>query len=350
MAPDVRATGDVSSIVGNYYDKLMLERLIQGTVLYPLAEKRPIPKGTGTTINMNRFTNFPITVTPLTEGEVPTQQYLSGTAVTATLFQLGNWTPVSDLLELTAFSDVVKECVENMGDSAALSVDGSIFLKCLSEAAGENPSSAQTISTWFYGLQGGLSTYYMSADGLIISAFGGLYSTLSAATADDGHTLDLDKISRVAARLAANNVKPFEDGYYKLLTHPKCTANIRRSAEWASWNAYTRPGVLDKGLVGVAHGVKIYESTVSLNHSVVARTSAPWAAGISGVWNIMWGKGMLGVTELAGEKGPKITVKAPNQYDTSNPLNQWSTIGWKVTMAAKVLNHSCGQAFLTLVN
>jgi len=351
MAPDVRATGDISSVVGNYYDKLMLERLIARTVLYGMVDKKDMPKGTGKTINWNRFTNFPVSIAALTEGEVPTQTYLSGTAVTSSIYQLGSWTAVSDVLELTSFSDVVKECVENFGDSAAISVDSRIYLSFLAdtEPGGENPANSQTISTWFYGVQGGLSSYYMSANGSLITSFATLYATLSAITAiDGGHTLDLDKISRVAARLRSANVRPFKDGYYKLYTHPKCIAQIQRSTEWATWQVYTRPEVLDKGEVGRAHGVKIYESTIPLD--VVARTSAPWAANISGVWNIMWGEGCVATTELNSEKGVKVTTKAPNKYDTSNPLDQWSTIGWKVLMASKVLNKNCGNAFLTLVN
>lgn len=353
MAPDVRATTDITSVVGNYYDKLMLERLIANTVLYPMVDKKPIPKGTGTTINMNRYTNFPTstTIVPLTEGEVPTQAYLSGTAVTATLAQFGNWTPVSDMLEMTSFSNVIKETVENMADNAAITVDSVIYLRMLSDKTyDESPASAQVMSTWFYGLQGGFSSIYLSADGLVLSAWGLVYAALSGAAvgAEDGHTLDLDKISRMASKLAAKNCKPFADGYYKLITHPKCTSYIRRTAEWATWQAYTRPGVLDKGLVGVAHGVKIYESTIPLD--CVARTSQPWAATISGVWNVIWGKGGIAVTELSGEGKPEVIVKAPNKYDTTNPLNQWSTIGWKCTLTAKVLNKNCGYAFVTLVN
>lgn len=352
MAPDVRATTDITSIIGNYYDKLMLERLTANVVLYKMVEKKPIPKGTGKVINFNRYTNFPVatSLVPLTEGEVPTQTYLSGSAVTATIQQYGNWTAVSDLLEMTSFSNVIKEAVDNFGDNAAITIDSIVYLRMMSDSStmDESPASAQTISTWFYGKQGGFSSIYLSADGLVISSAAILYATLSAASASDGHTLDLDKISRMAAKLRSNNCKPYDDGYYKLYTHPKCTAYIQRTSEWATWQAYTRPEVLDKGQVGVAHGVKIYESTIPLD--VVARTSAPWAVGVSGVWNVIMGKGGIAVTELAGEGSPSVTVKAPNKYDTSNPLNQWSTIGWKVAFTAKVLNKNCGYAFLTLVD
>jgi N4-gp56 family major capsid protein len=351
MVPDVRATTDITAVVGNYYDKLMLERLVSATVLYPMIEKRPIPKGGGKVINMNRYTNFPVAkaLVPLTEGEVPTQTYLSGTAVTMTLGQYGDWTATSDLLDMTSFSDVVAETTKNFADQAAITVDSIIYLRMLADTTfDESPASAQTISTWFYGLQGGFSSIYLSADGLVISSFAVLYSTLSAVDAGDGHTLDLSKVSQMASKLRSNNCKPYADGYYKLYTHPKCVDTIRRTAEWATWNAYTRPEVLAKGQVGMAHGVKIYESTIPVD--VVARTSAPWAANISGVWNVIWGKGGVAVTDIGGSSKPEIIVKTANKADTSNPLNQWNTIGWKVTMAAKVLNKNCGYAFLTLVN
>lgn len=352
MAPDVRATSDITSIVGNFYDKVMLERLTANVVLYNQVEKKPMPKGTGKTIYFNRYTNFPTssTIVPLTEGETPTQTYLSGSSITATVYQYGAWTPYSDFLTLTSFSDVTKSVVENMADNAAITIDSKIYLKMLADTEyDESPASSQTISTWFYGKQGGFSSLYMSADGSLITSFATLYTTLSAITAiAQGHDLDLDKISRMAAKLRSNNCKPFDDGYYRLYTHPKAVAQIQRTEEWARWNTYTRPEILDKGQVGMAHGVKIYESTIPLD--VVARTSAPWAATISGIWNVIWGKGGVAVTEIAGSGKPEIIMKEPNKYDTSNPLNQWTTVGWKIAMAAKVLNKSCGYAFLTLTN
>ncbi len=97
----------------------MLERLVASTVLYAQCEKKPIPKNAGTTIYWNRYSNFTVNTIALTEGTVPTATYLSGNAVTATLFQLGAWTPTSDMLSMTSFSNVVKDCVDLMADMAA---------------------------------------------------------------------------------------------------------------------------------------------------------------------------------------------------------------------------------------
>jgi hypothetical protein len=36
--------------------------------------------------------------------------------------------------------------------------------------------------------------------------------------------------------------------------------------------------------------------------------------------------------------GPKVYVKNPGSGDTSNPIDQYSTIGWKMPFAVKTLN------------
>ena len=353
MAPDVRAIADISSVVGNFYDRRMLERLVSRAVVYNLTEKRPMPKGSGNIANFNRFTNFPVPKTTLTEGEVPTQIYLSGTSVTATLFQIGGWTSTSDMLELTSFSKIVQECVENFGDTAAKAVDQWIMSKIMSDHATDHMMSRQnddniSVSTFFGGKQGGLSAVFVSADGLFISAWATMFSLVSAganiSTAPGGgYAMDLDKLALIAEKLKANDCLPFSDGYYRAVLHPTAASQIRRTAEWATWNQYTRPEVLDKGEVGKAHGVRIYEATVIFQDKSAAVSSQAVCAS----WNLVWGQGAFAVTEMDTERGVKSYVKAPNQYDTGNPINQWSTCGYKITMAAKALNKSCGYFVVT---
>jgi len=357
MAPDVRATGDVSSIVGNYYDKLMLERLIDNAVIYKMADKRPMPAGTGTTINMNRFTNFPVVTAAFTEGETPTISYLSGTAVTATLFQVGAFTAVSDILELASFSQVIKDCVENFGDSAATTIDKWIMSKIMSLHATDSPMGTiergddVRISTWFGAKQGGLSTVFISNDGLLFTAYDGpLWNYMSVTgncvdTPDAGYAMDLYKLAKIAGKLRINNCRPFSDGYYKAVMHSKQVNQIMRSGSWEEWQKYVKPEMLEKGQVGAAYGIKIYESNaVFEHHSDVLSQYTNFCAYFAPIY----GQGAFAVTEINTEKGVKIYTKAPNQYDTSNPLNQWSTIGWKINMAVAALNANCGYVLMTL--
>lgn len=327
MAPDVRATGDISSIVGNFYDKKMLERLVANCFIYNLVEKRPLPKGEGTTVYFNRYTNFPTVKTALTEGEVPTISYLSGSSVTATLFQVGGYTALSEVLTLTSFSKVIEETVSNMADTAATSIDNWIVSKCTSTHATDNLMNLYngdniSISTFFGGKQGGLSTVFISDSGLWLTAFADLYSLISAganATCESGsYGMDLAKLARITAKLRNSNVSPYADGYYKCVMPSLAIGQLIRQAEWASWNQYTRPEVLDKGEVGRAHGLKIYESNALYQPTGAAISMTS----LTGLFTLVFGQGAIGVTELDTEKGVKTYVKAPNTYDTSNPLNQ----------------------------
>jgi N4-gp56 family major capsid protein len=348
MAPDVRAVADISSIVGNYYDKLMLERLVANAVLYKLADKRPIPKGISNVINMNRFTNFPTTTTKLTEGIVPTQTYLSGTAVTATLYQLAAWTAISDVLELTSFSRVIQEAVANFGDSAATSVDTRIMYDLMSESEDETPADdSQHMSTWFGALQGGLSSVYISAN--LTTLTNALAMSLFSAdvTASAGHYPDLDKVRVIVRKLRAANCRPYSDGYYRCVAHPDFMMQIERTGEWQEFNKYTRPEVLDKGFVGKAEGVKFYESTIMYQTNTAPLSSASTSLSLS--FALIWGQGAWACAELNTDRGVKTYTKAPNKFDTSNPVNQWSTIGWKILMAGKKLNGNCGYFLSAIV-
>ena len=356
MAPDVRATGDITSVVGNFYDKVALERLMDRALLFGLSEKRPIPKGTGTTINFNRFTNFPNVTAAIAEGEVPTISYLSGTAVDATLFQLGQHTAISDILDLQAFQPVIRDVISNLGDAAATSIDKWIQSKITSEHATDNMNSMAagddvSITTWFGAKQGGISSIFVSGSGLVFTAYAGaLWSHLSVvgnatAAPGQGYAMDLDKLAIVAGLLKNANCRPFSDGKYKMVLHPKSTNQIMRTAEWASWQQYVRPEILDKGQVGVAHGVKLYESTVVFqSHSDVISQYT----NLCEYFQPIWGQGAWAVTEINTEKGIKTYVKGPNQYDTGNPLNQWTSVGWKITMAAAALNPSCARFLMTV--
>jgi len=108
---------------------------------------------------------------------------------------------------------------------------------------------------------------------------------------------------------------------------------------------YTRPEVLDKGEVGRAHGIRIYESNVIFSFHTDQLSQY---ANLCNYFAPIWGKGAFAVTEITGKRGTEIIVKNPNKYDTSNPLNQWSSIAYKVTMAVAVLNPKAGLFLMTV--
>ena len=100
----------MASLMPIFYEKVALERLLAELVLYKLATKKAVPRSSGKTVYFHRYFNMSTTVSAhaLTEGTAPTQGLTSATVVSATLIQYGHNVSTSDLLEMTAVSDVVK--------------------------------------------------------------------------------------------------------------------------------------------------------------------------------------------------------------------------------------------------
>ena len=108
-----------------------------------------------------------------------------------------------------------------------------------------------------------------------------------------------------------------------------------------------REGNAERGLVGFCEGFKIYESTEAPMFStsgLLGGTANGTRAAISAYgggrfyFNFAFGKGAYGVTDFDG--GIRTFIKTPGPSDTSNPLNLYGTVGYRLIYTAKVLNNS----------
>ena len=87
-------------------------------------------------------------------------------------------------------------------------------------------------------------------------------------------------------------------------------------------------------IIGTYFGVEWVESTNLY-------TSVPTSAAVYTTW--VFGKEGLGVVTIdsedaTGKANAKLTIKDSGPNDTSNPLDMYSTIGWKALLAPQVLN------------
>lgn len=141
--------------------------------------------------------------------------------------------------------------------------------------------------------------------------------------------------------LRKKNIKPFADGKYVAISHPVAIRSMRDAAGWKDWHAYTDPQAMYNGEVGMVEGARIIQQTAygswTLTGDTMSTSGTLYAT-------LIFGQGAYGVTELGGMK--QIVTK-PNNYDSSNPLGLWSTIGWQTKMAACTLNKSAGVIVLS---
>jgi N4-gp56 family major capsid protein len=346
-----------------YYDKLWLERLIPETRWFQLCEKRQLPKQSGKVMKFTSLRKLAVG-SALTEGTLPTPATLSTFNVTATLRQYGGYAAVSDFIEMTAISSIVQQAVGVLAEQSALTLDtylrnvafGGGFPSATSRISAAARSryigSVSTISAMQGKVYGFTVNLVKTLSAGVTKRLSGMAATLNA-SAWANYKVTLRDLRQAVNVLRSRDVKPFNDGFYVGLAHPAALAGIMddtsTTSSFAEWNKYTNPEAMYKGEVGKAEGIRFISSSNAMDRG------ANTGSNISASFITIVGKGALGCVDFdmaresaAGTDTSNIIIKKSSQYDTNNPLNQFSTIGWKFTIAGAVLNTSCGIHIMSL--
>lgn len=277
-----------------FYDKVFLERAKMTLVHDYGAQVKTMPRNAGVSIKWNRFTPLAVATTPLTEGTAnPTPVDMSTTIVSTTVAHYGNYTQIADLFELTSLDVNLREHVDVMGQNAGETLDTLIRNE----------------------LSGGATAQIVS----------GLVLTAVAAT----DVLTGAEIRKAVRTLKANKAQRFGGGRYRGIIQPFTSYDLFGNTEWLnSVSIYTNPMQLKEGVVGTLHGVDFVETN---NGSTQSST-------VTVYHTFVFGSNAYGTVDLAGQSGSRIYVKTPGPQSTDNPLDIYSTIGWKALFATKVLN------------
>lgn len=287
----------VSEPVGVYYEKRFLMRSELNFVYMGLGQAGTVPKNQGQTVVWNRFTN-PVTVTsPLTEGTDPTPAGLSATLVSATLNQYGNYERVSDMLELTAVSSVVKEAIDLLAYQAANTFDD--IIKAVIVDRGQT---------------------------LIAS---GVAARNSLASTDVFQVSEIRKALRTLHTLAA---KPHTGQDYVAIAHPDVVYDLQGDTAWTNAHIYTEKGInaVYNGETGKMYGVRFVMS----QNAEVMTASGSVGQSVDVYHTQIMGRGYFGVSHL---QNLQTYVDSPSR---NLVLRHASDIGWKASFASEVLNDS----------
>lgn len=279
---------DLSPEMKTYYDRMLIRYAEPELVHDQFGQKRPIPLRAGKTIEFRRFPALAKQMTPLTEGVTPDGQSLSAVSMTATLAQYGGYIVSSDMLELTAIDNVLQETTKILGSQAGRTSDG-ITREVL--AGGTNVRYA-----------GGKS---------------------SRANLTDTDVLTVQDIKKAVRDLKAKNA-PRINGYYIAIVHPDTVYDLWEDKEWIEASKYAGSEQIFKGEVGKLYGVRFVEST----------EAKIWDGKVYGT--LVLGANAFGITTLAG-RGIEHIVKQKGSAGTGDPLNQRSSVGWKLTKTARIL-------------
>lgn len=293
MTPQTTTT--LSGEMLQYLEKTFLERSEAATIHAEGAKKKTLGKNMGATVTFTKRTPFAPATTALTEGENPNSVGITSNKVVATLKGYGNWTKISSLLYNTSIDRQAKETVEMMAQNAGETIDALV----------------RNV------LHAGATVQFANSK-----------SVLTGITNDD--ILTVKEVKKAVRTLKKNNAPVYGDGFYLGKVGPDTSYNLMDDPAWIDTVKYTGKPELYKGEIGKVHKVRFIEATS--NQKTESSTQTVYS-------NFIHGQEAFGVVDLSGEGLKKLIIKTSDKGDTSNPLNQFMTFGWKAeAFAAAVLD------------
>lgn len=287
---------DLSPEMKTFYDKNLIRLAEPELVHDQFGQKRPIPGGNGKVIEFRKFNALPSVPSDriLDEGITPNGQFYGVTAITAKIEQYGGYITLSDMLNLTAYDNNMQEVMKLLASQAG-QVSDKITRDIL--AAGTNVSYAGTAAA---------RTDLTSASVLTIE--------------------DIKKAVRKLKRVNAKTI----NGSYVAIVHPDVAYDLMQDSEWIDANHYAGSGKIFNGEIGKMYGVRFVETTMA---KIVKPSTLPIYC------TLVLAENAFGVTSI-NNGGIETIVKQLGSGGTADPLNQRSTVGWKLNKTAKILEES----------
>ena len=318
MAGTLSTTSGISDQFQTHFSKKLLDYAVQSLKLDQFASKAGLPKNTGSkAIRFFRYGEPATTdVQSLTEGgptgappfmEVANYRALSLSTVDVTLAQYGEVIGVSDILSATALLGTLKQASKTGGEDAALKCDTLIRDELV-----ENGSTER---------------FSRQSDGTANSSFSDLGTNSGVMKAIDL----LDAVTNLKVNRA-----PQIDGSYVAVMAPQASRDLMNDTDWLEAHKYSDVKDLYKGEAGSIHGVRVVEATNPYREAVGTEDTHSSSGTIFST--IVTGDNAYGVPALEGDSPMSPKIMVTDTPDKSDPLNQMTTIGWKLFYAAKILN------------
>lgn len=280
---------DMSPTMKVFYDTYLLENARENMIFDQFGDVQPIH---GNKAEWRKFNTFDKALTPLTEAVIPSGKTFGMTKIEAETRQYGDYTAISDRLELESVDNVIMGATEEMGAAGA-------------------------------------ATYDILTRNVIFAGNSVALPVASRAALNKSAILTPTMVNKAATWLKKNNA-PKINGSYIAIIHPSVAFDLRESADWKDVHKYADVMPIFKGEIGELHGVRFIESNNALvtdGTSVTADNSAIYGT-------LFLGAKAYGIVKPDGESMEMI-IK--DRSVAGGPLEQWSTIGYKFCHAAKVL-------------
>lgn len=306
--------GGMTASMKTFYDTELLENARPELIHTQFARKQVLPAGRGKTVEWRKWNTLE-DAGALTEGVIPTGQKFGQSAVTQAVTQYGTYVSVSDQLELHAIDDVILGAAEELGASAGTTQDKLVRNVVV---AGTNVQYCDKAGT------NGAHTAVTSRAGL---------DTTAKLTPDE-----VNKAVTLLKKLKAPKI----DGKYVAIIHPSVAYDLRSSDTWVEAHKYAGITELFTGEIGELHGVRFIETTeakVFNGEGCPVKTAADESNGTPAEYYSVYATLFLGKDAygMIDPEGGNMEMIIKDKGQVGGPLNQFSTLGYKFSSAAKIL-------------
>lgn len=285
----------LSAGMQTYYNRELLRTFEPNLVHLQFGDEHRMPTHSGLVMNMRKLIPLETNTKALSEGEPGESVMLAETEVTVQLQQYGEYARCTDKLDLTHLDMDIMRRTKLFGDAGARSIDAVVreeLAKCAN----------------------------------VIYA-GGKASRAELTAADKLTSRELRKAVKT---LKKNHAQTF-GGYFVAIIGPDTMYDLQEDEAFVKVSQYQDKENIYTGEVGRLFGVRLVETT----EAKIFESAGASGADVASV--IVLGQYAYGVTSLKGAK-PRVIVKPAGSAGTADPLDQISTVGWKMDgFGAKLL-------------
>lgn len=234
MNTQTTGTASLSAEMKDFYSKDLIELASPNLIHAQFGAKKPLPKNGGKRVEWRRWSSFKKALKPLEEGVTPNGSKIDVGTITKEVQQYGDYSTVSDVLDLTAIDNVIVEHTAKHADNASLTLDTVVRNELVT----------------------GTQVLYAP----VINADGSVTEVFSRAGITENSKLTPEVVARAATILKKNNA-PKIDGDYVAIVHPSVYFDLMTHEKWIDISKYKNPEKIFNGEVGKLYNVRFVEST-----------------------------------------------------------------------------------------
>jgi N4-gp56 family major capsid protein len=298
MADNLTTTTEVDPAVGIFYERTLLQPNFPEYIHNRFAQKFSISSKSGKTIKWRRYNRYDPATTPLTEGITPNGHQQSKIDLLATANQYGDFAIITDVVDLTVEDPNITIEVDRQGDQMMNTMDvitRDVLANAASQITCSNGSPTATL----------------------------LNATDIRTARQTLRSNDSKRLSDLIAAGTGQGTSPIRSSYFAM-----ADADLEDDLEDVAGYKITANYAGQQGVDVAEHGQV---------EAVRFLTSTNGATSGSNYLIPIVGKDAYGVVDINGGNAKSI-IKGLGSAGTADPLDQRTSVGWKMWQVARILN------------